>query len=70
VYTFGHLSGNDFLAGAWSLWVGQTCMLGRAMPGRPIKLPSESAMSTVRLGITVTGLYGLVTMGLMIVFSP
>jgi len=40
------------------------------MPGGPIKLSSESAMSTVRLGITVTGLYGLVTMGLMIVFSP
>jgi hypothetical protein len=38
------------------------------MPGRPIKLPSESIMSSMRLGVTVTGLYGLVTMGLMIVF--
>jgi len=38
------------------------------MPGRPIKLPSESIMSSLRLGVTVTGLYGLVTMGLMIVF--
>ncbi len=38
------------------------------MPGRPIKLPSKSTLSSMRLGITVTGLYGLVTMGLMIVF--
>lgn len=39
-----------------------------AMPGRPIKLPSEGTMSSMRLGITVTGLYGAVAMGLMIVF--
>jgi hypothetical protein len=38
------------------------------MPSRPIKLPSESTMSSMRLGITVTGLYGLVTIGLVIVF--
>jgi hypothetical protein len=38
------------------------------MPSRPIKLPSEGIMSSMRLGITVTGLYGLVAMGLMIVF--
>jgi hypothetical protein len=38
------------------------------MPSRPIKLPSESIISSLRLGVTVTGLYGLVTMGLMIVF--
>ena len=38
------------------------------MPGRSIKLRSEGIMSSMRLGITVTGLYGLVAMGLMIVF--
>jgi hypothetical protein len=38
------------------------------MPSRRIKLPSEGTMSSVRPGITVTGLYGLVTMALMIVF--
>jgi hypothetical protein len=27
------------------------------MPGKPIKLPSENIMSSVRLGITVTSLY-------------
>jgi len=36
------------------------------MPGKPIKLPSEGIMSSMRL--TVTGLYGLVAMGLIIVF--
>ena len=38
------------------------------MPSRPIKLPSEGIMSSMRLGITVTGLYSVVAMGLMIVF--
>jgi hypothetical protein len=38
------------------------------MPGKPIELRSEDIMSSMRLGVTVTGLYGLVTMGLMIVF--
>jgi hypothetical protein len=38
------------------------------MPGKWIKLRSEGIMSSMRLGVTVTGLYGLVTMGLMIVF--
>jgi hypothetical protein len=38
------------------------------MPGKPIKLLSDNIMSSVRLGITVTSLYSLVGMGLMIVF--
>jgi hypothetical protein len=38
------------------------------MPDKPTKFSSESTMSRMRLGITVTGLYGLVTMGLMMVF--
>ena len=38
------------------------------MPGKSIKLRSEGIMSSMRLGITVTGLYSLVTMVLMIVF--
>ena len=38
------------------------------MPGKSIKLRSEGIMSSMRLGVAVTGLYSLVTMGLMIVF--
>jgi hypothetical protein len=38
------------------------------MPDRPIDRPSESRMTSIRLGVTVTGLYGLITMGLMVVF--
>jgi hypothetical protein len=38
------------------------------MPARPIKLLSEGVMADVRLGVTVTGLYTLVGMGLVIAF--
>ena len=38
------------------------------MPGRQIKLQSESVMADVYLGIAVAGLYTLVGMGLIIVF--
>ena len=38
------------------------------MPGRRIKLQSESVMADVYLGIAVAGLYTLVGMGLIIVF--
>ena len=38
------------------------------MPGRQIKLQSESVMADVRLGVTVAGLYILVGMGLIIAF--
>jgi hypothetical protein len=38
------------------------------MPGKPNKLISESIMSSVCLGITVTSLYSLIGMGIMIVF--
>jgi hypothetical protein len=38
------------------------------MPGREIKLQPESVMADVRLGVTVTGLYTLVGMGLIIAF--
>jgi hypothetical protein len=38
------------------------------MPGKSINLRSEGIMSSMRLSVTVTGLYGLVTMVLMIVF--
>jgi hypothetical protein len=38
------------------------------MPSKPIKLISDNIMSSVRLGITVTSLYSLVGLGLMIVF--
>ncbi|MET4344684.1 hypothetical protein ABIC07_004181 [Bradyrhizobium sp. RT9a] len=38
------------------------------MPARPIKFPSEGVMAGVCLGVTVTGLYTLVGLGVVIVF--
>jgi hypothetical protein len=38
------------------------------VPGREIKLQSESVMTDVRLGVTVAGFTTLVGMGLVIVF--
>jgi len=38
------------------------------MPARPVKLQSEGVMADVCLGVTVTGLYTLVGLGLVIVF--
>ena len=38
------------------------------MPVKQIKLPSDSVRADLRLGLTVTGLYTLTTMGLIIVF--
>ena len=38
------------------------------MPGRQIKPQPESVMADVYLGVTVTGLYTLVGMGLIIAF--
>jgi len=40
----------------------------RFMPARHSKLPSDGLMAEVCLGITVTGLYVLVGMGLMLAF--
>jgi hypothetical protein len=45
---------------------GQANCVRTQCPAGPIKLPSEGIMSSMRL--TVTGLYGLVAMGLIIVF--
>jgi hypothetical protein len=39
-----------------------------AVPDRQIKLQPESVMADVYLGVTVTGLYTLVGMGLIIAF--
>jgi hypothetical protein len=38
------------------------------VPGRQIKLPPEGVMADVCLGLTVTGVYTLVAMALIIVF--
>lgn len=38
------------------------------MPTRQIKFPSDSVMAAVFLGLTVTGLYTLVGLGLIIAF--
>jgi hypothetical protein len=38
------------------------------VPGRQIKLQPESVMADVCLGVTATGVYTLVAMGLIIVF--
>ena len=38
------------------------------MPTKQIKLPSDSVSAGLCLGLTVTGLYTLTTMGLIIVF--
>jgi hypothetical protein len=38
------------------------------MPASPIKPPSDGVMADVYLGVTVTGLYALVGMGLLIAF--
>jgi len=38
------------------------------MPSNHIKLPSDSVMADVFLGVTVTGLYTLIGMALIIVF--
>ena len=39
-----------------------------AVDGKQIKFQSESVMADVCLGLTVTGVYTLVAMGLIIVF--
>ena len=39
-----------------------------AVPVKQIKLPSDSVRADLCLGLTVTGLYTLTTMGLIIVF--
>jgi hypothetical protein len=36
---------------------------------REIKPPSESAVAELRLGLTVTSLYTLVSLGLILVFT-
>jgi len=36
---------------------------------RAIKLPSDNAMAEVRLGVTVTSLYTLVSLGLIFAFT-
>jgi hypothetical protein len=38
------------------------------MSARPTKLPSDGVIGDVRLGVTVTALYTLVGMGLVIAF--
>ena len=38
------------------------------MPGKQLHFPSEGVMADVCLGVTVTSLYTLVGMGLIIVF--
>ena len=39
-----------------------------AVPLKQIKLPPDSVRADLRLGLTVTGLYTLTTMGLIIAF--
>jgi hypothetical protein len=39
-----------------------------AVPAKLIKIPSEGVMADVRLGVTVTGLYAIVGLGIVIVF--
>jgi hypothetical protein len=36
---------------------------------REIKLPSDTAMAEIRLGVTVTSLYTLVSLGLIFAFT-
>jgi hypothetical protein len=38
------------------------------VPAKEIKFPSDSAMAEVRLGVTVTSLYTLVSLGLIFAF--
>ena len=38
------------------------------MPASPIKIPSDDVMADICLGVTVTSLYTLVGMGVVIVF--
>jgi hypothetical protein len=38
------------------------------VPASEIKFPSDSAMAEVRLGVTVTSLYTLVSLGLIFAF--
>jgi hypothetical protein len=38
------------------------------MSARPAKLPSDGVMADIYLGVTVTGLYTLVGMGIVIAF--
>jgi hypothetical protein len=39
------------------------------MTAREIEFPSDTAMAEVRLGITVTSLYTLVSLGLILAFT-
>ena len=50
------------------VYSGWTIARRSAVPGRQIKLQPESLMADVFLGLTVTGLYTLVGMGLVIAF--
>jgi hypothetical protein len=50
------------------IYSGGTTEWRDGMPARPLKLPSDGVMADVCLGVTVTSLYTLVGMGLVIAF--
>lgn len=50
------------------MYWGWTAARRSAVPVKQIKLTSDSARADLRLGLTVTGLYTLTTMGLIIAF--
>ena len=50
------------------MYGGWTTARRSAVPVKQIKLPSDSVRADLCLGLTVTGLYTLITMGLIILF--
>ena len=51
------------------MYRGWTTARRSAVPVKQIKLPSDSVRADLCLGLTVTGLYTLITMGLIILFT-
>jgi ABC-type thiamine transport system substrate-binding protein len=50
------------------MYRGWTAARRSAVPLKRIKLPSDNVRADICLGLTVTGLYTLITMGLIIAF--
>lgn len=50
------------------IYAGDNCFGEQRMSVSPFKLPSDDVMANVRLSVTVTSLYTLVGLGVVIVF--
>jgi hypothetical protein len=51
------------------IYSGGAIAVESAVTAREIKFPSDTAMAEFRLGVTVTSLYTLVSLGLILAFT-